>query len=63
MVSGNRTPVAIFVRSTKKTILRIPVYRSGYFVVRYNGRYHPVYGWPKSRAYISGNLADAHGVA
>jgi hypothetical protein len=39
-----RKPVVIRVRSTGEEIRRVPVERSGYRVVRYEGRYHTVRG-------------------
>jgi len=48
-----RKPVVIRVRSTGEEIRRVPVERSGYRVVRYEGRYHTVRG-NRAAPYIFG---------
>jgi len=37
----------------KKTILRIPIQRNGYEVVRYNGHYHQVMGGIRNDYFLS----------
>ena len=37
----------------KKTILRTPIQRNGYEVVRYNGHYHQVMGGIRSDYFLS----------
>jgi hypothetical protein len=61
MFVSNRTPIGIRVNTTNETIVRVPVQRSGYAVVRYNGRYFQVRGGPNTRPYITGNDDDAQG--
>jgi len=50
-----RKPVTIRVRSTGEEIRRVPVERSGYRVVRYEGRYHTVRGGGRTAPYIVGS--------
>jgi hypothetical protein len=50
-----RKPVTIRVRSTGEEIRRVPVERSGYRVVRYEGRYHTVRGGGRTTPYIVGS--------
>jgi hypothetical protein len=49
-----RKPVTIRVRTTGEEIRRVPVERSGYRVVRYEGRYHTVRGGGRTAPYIVG---------
>jgi len=37
----------------KKTILRLPIQRKGYQVVRYNGHYHQVMGGIRNDYFLS----------
>lgn len=50
-----RKPMTIRVRSTGEEIRRVPVQRSGYAVVRYEGRYHTVRGGGRTAPYIVGS--------
>lgn len=50
-----RKPVTIRVRATGEEIRRVPVERSGYRVVRYEGRYHTVRGGGHTTPYIVGS--------
>lgn len=50
-----RKPVTIRVRATGEEIRRVPVERSGYRVVRYEGRYHTVRGGGRTAPYIIGS--------
>ena len=50
-----RKPVTIRVRATGEEIRRVPVERSGYRVVRYEGRYHTVRGGGRTAPYIVGS--------
>ncbi len=50
-----RKPMTIRVRSTGEEIRRVPVERSGYRVVRYEGRYHTVRGGGRTAPYIVGS--------
>jgi len=61
MFISNSTPIGIRVTSTNETIMRVPVQRSGYAVVRYNGNYFSVRGGPNTSAYITGKDEDAQG--
>jgi hypothetical protein len=61
MFFNSSTPVSIRVATTNQTIVRVPVQRSGYTVVRYNGYYYAVLGGPKVRPYITGRDIDAMG--
>lgn len=61
MFFSNRTPIGVRVGNTTETIFRVPVQRSGYAVVRYNGRYFQLRGGPTTRPYITGNDDDAQG--
>lgn len=49
-----RKPMTIRVRVTGEEIRRVPVERSGYRVVRYEGRYHTVRGGGRTAPYIVG---------
>lgn len=48
-------PMTIRVRTTGEDIERVPVQRSGYLVVRYEGRYHTVRGGGRTAPYIFGS--------
>jgi hypothetical protein len=61
MFFNSSTPISIRVASTNETIVRVPVQRSGYTVVRYDGHYYAVFGGPKVRPYITGRETDAMG--
>lgn len=50
-----RKPMTIRVRATGEEIRRVPVERSGYRVVRYEGRYHTVRGGGRTAPYIVGS--------
>lgn len=50
-----RKPMTIRVRATGEEIRRVPVQRSGYAVVRYEGRYHTVRGGGRTAPYIVGS--------
>jgi hypothetical protein len=50
-----RKPITIRVRATGEEIRRVPVERSGYRVVRYEGRYHTVRGGGRTAPYIVGS--------
>ncbi len=50
------TPIVINVKSTGEKIARVPIQRSGYQVVRYNGRYHTIRGGGRTPAYIIGRV-------
>jgi hypothetical protein len=53
--SRARRPVTLRVRSTGEQIRRVPIERSGYRVVRYEGHYHTVRGGGRTSPYIIGN--------
>lgn len=61
MFFNSSTPVSIRVANTSKSIIRVPIQRSGYSVVRYCGRYYAVLGGPNVRPYITGLDRDAMG--
>jgi len=63
MFISSRTPIGIRVNETNETIFRVPVLRSGYAVVRYQGRYFQLRGGPSTCAYITGNDDNAMGRA
>ncbi len=50
-----RRPVTLRVRSTGEKIRRVPIERSGYRVVRYEGRYHTIRGGSRTSPYIVGS--------
>jgi len=54
--SRARRPVTLRVRSTGEQIRRVPIERSGYRVVRYEGRYHTVRGGSRTSPYIVGDV-------
>lgn len=49
-----RKPMTIRVRITGEEIRRVPVERSGYRVIRYEGRYHTIRGGGRTAPYIIG---------
>lgn len=51
----SRRPVTLRVRSTGEKIRRVPIERSGYRVVRYEGRYHTIRGGSRTSPYIVGS--------
>ncbi len=57
MFVSSRTPIGVRLASTGETILRVPVMRSGYAVVRYNSSYFQLRGGPNVRPYITDNDA------
>ena len=61
MFFSTNTPISVRVNSTKETITRVPLQRSGYAVVRYNGNYYPLFGGPNVQPYITGRSVDAMG--